>query len=404
MKRLPKIGCLVVALVMLFYQGFMGTVSACASVEQVVDIEKRNYITEQAALYIAENFVEDSWQDGLSYTWDENSYLNINIQCYDMNDNISAYVFDVSDSMTETNEGYIVVGASRVYCPIIEYSETAEFPFEEYLEDGDKLIYEGGTNYYGYDRTNEQLYLCNPDHVKVMKQEITKVTSLNEKVTEQWEQLNDSKISHAEQTIAENAVSVYSDYGRASTTNKIEVTPLPQNFYVMTKFKNATGYVDSCCAPTAAINLMFYYYCKNTSYYSSLKVGGSNVDNTFAQISKLMKTDENGTRNDLIAPAIKSYLRDKTAFDNSTTSYMSLVALNATQMVNDLRNNKPVILILKNHERYGNHAVVCVGIREYDNGNIYYTLADGWYNYLRTMNAYGGNAEYTDAVSVHLFK
>ena len=84
MKRLPKIGCLVVALVMLFYQGFMGTVSACASVEQVVDIEKRNYITEQAALYIAENFVEDSWQDGLSYTWDENSYLNINIQCYDI--------------------------------------------------------------------------------------------------------------------------------------------------------------------------------------------------------------------------------------------------------------------------------------------------------------------------------
>ena len=84
-----------------------------------------------------------------------------------------------------------------------------------------------------------------------------------------------------------------------------------------------------------------------------------------------------------------------------TTNFDNLLA---EALVAELKANRPVIIETNNHVCYKNHSMVCIGLRSYTNGSLYYIIMDGHNNSKRCMNYAQGNAYSTEAISMRLFK
>ncbi|MCI8956117.1 MAG: hypothetical protein HFG29_03885 [Eubacterium sp.] len=135
------------------------------------------------------------------------------------------------------------------------------------------------------------------------------------------------------------------------------------------------------CAPTAATNLLFYWYSRNTKKYKSLL--DTSWTNTFNLMSKYMKTSEkSGTKDKNIADAYKKYISHhgfsvSAKFHSGTSEGKKIVSV--------INEGRPCQLILHNHYKYGDHAVLALGYQQYIYehwyGNTYQTyirIADGW--------------------------
>ncbi len=309
-----------------------------------------------------------------------------------------------------------------MYSPVIEFAEKGQFAYEDYLDADDILIYEGGIDYYGYNEEENIYYHCNDEQTEISIENINKCITVSEEIEKQWDYISGIIDAQVEEILIDGVEEVY--YGSSSeplgsvATNiregesgddTIKLKNLPSAFYLMSKFTNlakndSTFYcVESCCSPTAAINLLYYYYNKNSTYYSTLDVG-SNMYSRFKLMYSLMKTGESGTSDTNLINGLTQFLYNYTRFRHSVVTYISLAALDADEIIADLKADRPVILNTKNHTYYGNHTMVCVGIRTYSNGSIYYAVADGHDTIIRYMNCYTGNAVYTDAILVHLYK
>lgn len=256
-----------------------------------------------------------------------------------------------------------------------------------------------------------------------MVENISKCFTVSEEIEIQWDNISKIADGQAENILIDGVEEVY--YGSSSEPpvslelNKqdvevyedvIRLSNLPGKFYIIDDFYNSaksdtTFYcIRECCTPTAAINLLYYYYNRNSTYYSTLDLGDSNVYKRFKLMYTLMKTDDSGTSDVNLVKGLTQFLQNYTRFKHSAVTYRELVALDADEMIADLKANRPVILRTVNHEHYKNHAMVCVGIRAYSNGSIYYAVADGRLKAIRYMDCYTGNAVYTDAATVHLVK
>lgn len=155
--------------------------------------------------------------------------------------------------------------------------------------------------------------------------------------------------------------------------------------------KNITGYgltykvmdnfdASNHCAPTAATNIMYYWYNRSSSAYSALRKDGDSTWNaTFNRFHSLMgTTDNNGTPNANLKDAYTTYYKDA-GFSPSVTYYSSAAWSN---MKTELDNNYPFHIIVQGHYMYGNHSMVAVGYEEYKHSTLSYSryirVVDGW--------------------------
>lgn len=411
-----------VAFAVINYYIIISTSKIYAASFELIEEIKKNYISEGMAYNIAQSFIVNSVENGVSENWNEYVEAQLLSECYDTNGNISAYIYNITDTYLNDKCGYIVIGGSRIYSPVIEFAENVDFTYVNYLGANDVLIYEGGIDYYGYNGESDKYYYCDSEQTDVAVENINKCFTVSEEIEIQWDNIYSIKNDTVEEDIlisgAKEAYGMGSEPLRCSNLNKqaeevyedvIMLSNLPSKFYIMDYFYN-TAKSDTtfnctwkCCAPTAAINLLYYYYNRNSTYYSTLDVG-NNKYNRFKLMYSLMKTDDSGTSDANLVKGLTQFLQNYTRFKNSVVTYRELVALNADEMIADLKANRPVILRTVNHEDYKNHCMVCVGIRAYSDGSIFYAVANGRSENIRYMNCYTGNAVYTDAVTVHLFK
>lgn len=423
-RKIEKVFMLLVAFAVVNYSVIIETTKIYAASFEYVEEMKKNCISEDIAYNIAQSFIVNAVENEIADNWNEYSEAWLLAKCYDTNRNISAYVYNVTDTYSNAKCGYIVIGGSRVYSPIIEFAENEDFMYTDYLSANDMLIYEGGIYYYGYNDRSNTYYYCDSEKTEVTVENINKCYAVSEEIKTQWYNIYDIKYAEAEADILINrAREAYYDGAAGerlgfSKLNKqaeegyedvITLSNLPSKFYTMDDFYNSAKSDKNfyctweCCAPTAAINLL-YYYNRNSTYYSTFDVGDNNKYKRFKLMYSLMKTDDSGTSNANLVKGLTQFLQNYTKFKNSVVTYRELVALNAEEMIADLKLNRPVILRTVNHEYYKNHCLVCVGIRVYNDGSIFYAVANGRSGVVQYMNSYTQNAVYTDAVTVHLFK
>lgn len=166
------------------------------------------------------------------------------------------------------------------------------------------------------------------------------------------------------------------------------------------KYKTTSNFSGSDnCAPTTAVNLCYYWYSRDPSTYGALKqdIIWSNVHDDFYN---LMGTRAiYGTSDTAIAGAYETYFNYVGLSCQATLHYSTDYG---QKIVDELRNSRPVHLILHNHRTYGNHSVLALGFYQfqYDDGNsTYIRIADGWST---DPNRYvwGGCAGYWNYVTV----
>ncbi len=421
-KVSKKVTNFIIILTLIFSQLVLVLSDVYAQSESIIQLEKKDYINLQEAEKIATDFLYINSNSDKSEGWDDFTYIGGNIICQDTKYNISAYVFELYNKISNDSSGYIVVGASSIYCPIIEFGFEHEFPYKRFLNKTDTLIYEGGNDFFIYDRENESYYTCDYSRTVVNKEDINCIYSINNDIQEQWddiESLDETQIGNNEKEILNTygSSSVYSDYLSINIVDKIEgcsgtnvymINKIPTTSKTMSTFYNLSGVSKQCCSPTAALNLLYCYYNYNKTSYSSLIMSAANektaINNTFLKLYSLMKTNSSGTYLDNMVSGLNKYLKNYTKYKSSTVTYIGMINFNAETFLNELKANRPVLINTHNHSCYGDHTMVCVGLRSYTNGSLYYVVLDGHNAYKRYMNYLEGNAYYTEAVSVHLYK
>lgn len=147
-------------------------------------------------------------------------------------------------------------------------------------------------------------------------------------------------------------------------------------YKVMSQFSSG-----GVCAPTAATNLLFYWYSRDTKKYKSLL--DTSWSNTFKLMSKYMNTsDKNGTKDANVADGYKKYISHhgfsvSAKFHSGTSKGKKIVSV--------IDGGRPCHLILHGHYMYEDHSVLAVGYQQYiyehwygDTYQTYIRIADGW--------------------------
>lgn len=110
-------------------------------------------ISVEVAQYIAEFFIQDMADTGLS-TWTENTTVTNIVTMYDEYSNISAYSCELVTNGQDS--GYIVISAfDNAVSPIVEYSDEQAPVYAAFnLSENDKVLYTGTLMYYKDSGTN----------------------------------------------------------------------------------------------------------------------------------------------------------------------------------------------------------------------------------------------------------
>lgn len=417
-KQLRIITNVILIVALLMVQFVSGISTAYAQTENVVKFEKSNVITLNEATVIATDFMEANMAVGEEEKWNDDAWIESYYECVDTNENISAYIFNISDNVKKC--GYVVVGASEVYAPIIEFGFEGEFYGYKFIEDNELLIYEGGMYYYVYNTITKLYYTCDAEKINVGKEDINQITMLNDSIKLQWSSIEElSNVEEAvvnAETVKTYGASAYEDEMTLYQANKLEncagtdmymINKIPDKFEVMNTYTKLSGIAKGCCSPVAALNALKCYFKYSSSYNSLMQSGEhewTRYENTFRKLYSLMKTNSTGTTTGNIVSGLQTYLRKYTKYSNSVVKYLGMINFNAEEFVAELKANRPVIIETNNHVCYKNHSMVCIGLRSYTNGSLYYIIIDGHNNSKRCMNYAQGNAYSTEAISMRLFK
>lgn len=345
--------------------------------------------------------------------WTSDVVVSARRKLYDSNNNVTAYCISFSNSLDE-DCGYVVVGANKNDPPIIEYSTSGEF----FTEKGQKTYYFGGYEYYIEKEKNSSVLknVSNPKTKYVMKKEMQDgEEETNEDYTDEWgiyrNGLLKEKVKKTIVRIKESNLAEKGDYNRqVSGSNPpnydvaienpflyesgwisvapIDVTNYWRDYYTTSQF---VGHRDHC-APTAATNLMLYWYYRNISKYGKVRYHNS-WSETFLNLYNYMKTNVSGTGTDEsnIRSGIKKYL-SLCGYSNSVVKNNYYPDFN--DVVNELDNGyggRPFIYCVYDHKRYVDHAMLALGYAEFEYSSKqsktksrysrYIRVADGWDDY-----------------------
>lgn len=311
----------------------------------------------QSVLTLEDDGVIDSWKWGVT--------LGLPIALYDMESSVSAYYIPVYDEK-ECEAGYIIIGAQDCYAPIIEYTTSGIFfPYSMLnKKQADKIIYNGGLDYY-LDTGNGLLDVSEFGSIdEIDRKSIICNFPENEKLSEEWEVwkeiLSQTTASSNPPSSGNNYITNPDNY-ESGYVNKVSANVSGYNKVYKTT-SSFSGYSNHC-APTAATNIMLYWYKKNSLTYGSLrKNGDSTWNDTFVEYHRLMgTTSTNGTLNNKLKSAYITYLSN--AGFSPTVTYYSSASWN--NIKTEIDANYPFHLVVQGHYKYGDHSLVGLGYMQY---------------------------------------
>jgi hypothetical protein len=315
----------------------------------------------------------DGWRLGI--------ILDAPHEMYDLSGNISAYYMQIHDE-NNVGLGYVVVGAEDLYAPIIEYSTDGMFYPAVVMEkyNSQKIIYLGGFDYFievseGY---------INVSDFGTEKEVIADISEKNvyenEDYSDEWRGWFEIFEKNSGNSTPPSSGSVYitnTDDYESGYDSKTSSNVWNYNITYKTT-GDFSGYINHC-APTAATNLMLYWYNRSSSAYSSLrKNGDSSWNDTFTEYYSLMGTTSTGTPNANLQSAYNTYLTN--AGFSPTVSYHSSASW--SNMKGEIDAGFPFHMVVQGHYLYGDHSVVGLGYVQYKYGLLSYSryirVADGW--------------------------
>lgn len=366
---------------------FFPSTTSFASTEDTISIKEAKNIAYNfiiSNMFTQKKSEEKGWKDKLIFG--ESDTL------YDLDDSISAYLFNLLDTEGAPS-GYIIIGASTDYAPIIEYSHDHE-PFlykaaNEVLSSiqinsninskKNKFYYTGDLNYF-YEiedsSFSKSLYDISGNYIHKTTKE--KASSIQESkgtpnsYKEAWNSIKSvsgSTPPTTGQIYITNPSSYETSYNSSASGN---VSGYSLTYKTTSNF---TGYSDHC-APTAGVNLALYWYNRG---YTALYDNNS-WKTTFSTLYKNMKTAENsGTFPSDFSYAMWQYMYREC---NVLTAYSTDSNVSSSDIKNSITNGRPFGLAVYEHQLYGNHMVLGLGWQEfvYSSGytSLYIRIADGW--------------------------
>lgn len=322
------------------------------------------------------------WSDGVSIS---NRKL-----IYNPDGDVVEYYFDLAD-IDGNPCGYVITGASDNLYPIMEYAENGESFIEEACnkiqQETDKefdlfdarVIYEGNSTY-DIEKVRENpvdvVDISTSELFEKSKEELQYIIS-ERNFDKEWE-LYQGKGASAPDGKGDLITSPWDYESDDAIRRSFLVTDGYKYYYEMEDFSSG-----GVCVPTAATNLCMYWYYRDWNNYRALK-NNNNWGSTFWELFELMETDpapDKGTHANKVPNAIEAYFVDRGI---GCTSFLSYGTNNGMWVVRELDYDRPVILLMNNHNTYGDHGVLAVGYEQFDYGDSYSTyirIADGWSHY-----------------------
>lgn len=327
----------------------------------------------QSALMLSEDETLDKWHWGMK--------ISKPTAMYDLAGNISSYYFSLSDENGGA-AGYIIIGSNPSYAPVVEYATSGYFYPAEALEteDATTIYYTGGMDYL---IGNGETYMDVSSFGDVVEatEEVNGNVSMYsvEDYSDEWEMWKNilaAPVPASNPPTSGGAITKPDNYEAGyQTKNAKNITGYGLTYKTMDDFDSSNH-----CAPTAATNIMYYWYNRSSSTYGSLrKDNDSTWVATFNRFHALMgTTDTGGTLNANLKDAYITYYED--AGFNPSVTYYSSASWNNMKI--EIDNNYPFHMMVQGHYYYGNHSIVGVGYEEYKHSTFSYSryirVVDGW--------------------------
>lgn len=366
-------------------------------------------VTEDEAKYLAFACVWDM-QSCTDFFGEEIQYSDI-FTLYDANLNPSAYVVNFVDENGNPN-GYVVIGATSDYSEIIEFSDEGQSSYEDQYalvnnrcEEKVYSFYEGNVTPLCIDKKGTNL-------IEFKNGKVNKVPKTEKKATIKYSVTDrKNKADKVKQTI-DISGGGSSNLGKDNfpMTNPFQYESGYKSYsadYVLNysnlSYKTDSNFPDvtNACGPIAATNLMIYWKNRDSSKYSGFMRGDSTWSKTFDELCSLMHFFN--------TTAIWTFATETERFMDtySTNGFQVLWGMPTSNSWNLVKteiktNGYPIVLLLQNHSRYGDHYVIGFGYISfvYEDGTYsnYVSICDGWSS---TANRYINFTKGFDSGSIY---
>lgn len=357
-----------------------------------VTLEEAENVAKMHVINMMCSYPDSAWNDGV--------WISSGLELYGLDNNVSAYYIELADKENQPG-GYVIISANKKEYPVIEFSMEGESFIKAassaialnreksrgavdventkiyYLGDGiytlEDELYDGSVEL--YDITDSDVNLIDSDG---MYTEVTEPVETYEEIWNTYEeeyaqvQLN-TRSTRGSNPPEYSYITSPSDWESGYLYSSSYTTGQSVNYYTMKYFSNG-----GVCSPTAATNLCYYWYNKDSNRYGSLKYNGS-WRSTFERLYMYMDTDpDTGSSDGKIAWGLESYLDEVgPAFYVSQTFGTN----NGLLLVEEISNDRACILGMNNSTVYGFHSVLAIGYINYvysDGNSTYIRIADGW--------------------------
>ena len=328
-------------------------------------------ITEEVAQIIASYFLRD-YQDEAGCCWDTNTAIVNSVIMYNLEEEISAYSFELATSGVES--GYIVVSAyTDVENVILEFSDTATPVYEPFnLSVGEKIIYTGGLNYFK-ESVDGTFFAVNGKTLQKNQIETPLESIRSEKYLP-------ASFRDYEYPIKDPIAWANKYYGgpfyAKSWKNSFEDYC---EFWRTSDFKTVNGTTySSHCGPTAITNLIRMV----GKYRNHSKVTSTSGKAIFKTVADYGKSKGYYTSKGTPHATTATYIKDSFQKYGISTSVKKNVAYSGT-IVNAINAYKPIYLTVTGHSYYGTHAVAAYAYTQLvsektGSAKIFVKIADGF--------------------------
>ncbi len=385
-KFLGKLVCIVSVINIMVLNVKGGVIVNAEEIVDIVDgdnnIELKD--AEKIAWYHILNMINLDNNSGL---WSYSMFIKDEQEIYGIDNSINAYCIKYTDN--ENNDcGYVLVGANDKYAPIIEYSTSGSFCFQDLKTYciGNEDINNNLQNISNY---NTDKYNIENKLLEVEQENFSDEWKIyydfdKKSLSEQVETIDDYFIeimSSNPPTSGKDPINRPFDFENGyKDYDVVDVYNYNLNYFCTTDFPN----YNSICSPTAGTNLMLYWYNRGSSYNSLCYAGSWNE--SFKLMYKLMKTDNDGTEPNDETNGLIEYLNK--AGRSPLVTYYPYPTWN--DMKTEIINGYPFIFGVYDHYLYDAHDLLALGYVSFTYSTIqestgivysrYLRVADGWSN------------------------
>lgn len=308
-------------------------------------VDEFDIIFAAASKLNSENLEEDLLPSG--------SKVENVILLYDDDENVKA--FYVSFSPT----GYAIVNNNKLNPTLIEYGRGKNENIEKIIREGQKVIYNNPVDIYSsnYDRkslkNSKDLYYFYPE-----------LSQPNLKLQEEIFTLKAKALSNNISTMGDGDYG-FIDWGDMPSGNFSSNTIDDASSTSWITTGETSDIANNHCGATAVTNIALYYAERG---YDKLKINDSNLD-TFKAVHKIVG---NGPVVSITSGANK-YFKDR-GYSLSSSSVGSFNAVKSAVNSNQIQG------VLLSDGIFNWHWILAVGYRQYDSGEKYMRIVNGWDN------------------------